>query len=122
MKFLGNAVFFVLAYVVLMIPTYLLPYIGSNSTLSNAASQAAYNQMNPFFWLHAGVLVLLILITWLRGSLVGKKWLTVFPFLAAVFDMVPGLNFIPLIPTVLHLCAIVMGARGDSAAVRVQST
>ena len=64
---------------------------------------------------HLGSMLVLIAITWFRGNLVDKKWLVVFPILATVFDFVPTLNFIPLVPTVMHLLAIIMGVSAKPA-------
>ena len=109
MKILGNAAIFVLIYIVFMIPTYLLPYLGSNSSIVNTAGVATGSGINPAAWAHVASMLILVVITWFRGSLVDKKWLIVFPILAMAFDFLPGLSFIPFIPTVLHIVAIVMG-------------
>ena len=116
MKVLGNVAMFVLLYIVFMIPTYVLPYLGSNSSVLNTAGQASGAGMNPLLWLHLGALIALIVITFFRGTLVDKKWLVIFPILATVFDLVPVLSFIPLVPTVMHLCAIIMGVASQKAA------
>lgn len=117
MKFLGNAVVFVILYVLFMLFTYYLPYLGSNSAVVGALGAATDVGVNPAFWLHLGALVVLIVITWFRGVLVDKKWLIIFPILATVFDLAPTLNLIPLIPTVMHLLAIILGVAGTKAAV-----
>lgn len=119
MKFLGNAVLFVVLYILFMLPTYYLPYIGSNSSVVNALGAAADAGVNPAFWPHLGSLIVLIVITWFRGVFIDKKWLIIFPILAAVFDLMPGLSSIPLIPTVMHLLAIVLGVAVAKAAVGV---
>lgn len=106
-----NVFVFVLGYVTLMIPTYVLPWLGSNSAVFNAVGVAVGHGLTPQWWAHAWCLVMLILMTWLRGSLINKKYLPVFPFLATVFDLTPGLSMIPLIPTVLHLAAIILGVQ-----------
>lgn len=108
-----NTLVFVFAYVTLMIPTYVLPWLGSNSSVMNAVGAAIGHGMTPQWWTHAWCLVMLILMAWLRGDFVGKKYLPVFPFLAAAFDLTPGLSMIPLIPTVLHLAAIIIGVMGS---------
>ena len=41
----------------------------------------------------------------------------VVPILATVFDLVPGLSAIPLVPTVMHLLAIILGVVGVKATV-----
>lgn len=108
-----NTLVFVVAYVTLMIPTYLLPWLGSNSAVLNVVGAAIGHGMTPQWWAHAWCLVMLILMAWMRGDFIGKKYLPVFPFLAAVFDLTPGLSMIPLIPTALHLAAIIIGVRGS---------
>ncbi len=118
MKFLGNAVVFVIVYVLFMLPTYFLPYFGSNSAVIGALGQVADAGINPAFWLHLGALVVLIVITWFRGVLIDKKWLIIFPILATVFDLVPVLSVIPFVPTVMHLLAIILGVAGAKAVVQ----
>ena len=116
-KFLGNAVVFVILYVLFMLPTYYLPYVGSNSAVVGALGQvgaAGANMsplagVNPAFWLHLGSLVILMVIAWFRGAVVDKPWLIIFPIVAAIFDLAPTLNLIPLVPTVMHLLAIILG-------------
>jgi hypothetical protein len=49
-------------------------------------------------------------------------WLVIFPILAAVFDLFPGLSAIPLIPTVMHLLAIILGVVGATAIERSTHT
>jgi len=117
MKFLGNAVVFVILYVLFMLPTYYLPYLGSSSAVVGTIGAAADAGINPAFWLHLGSLIALVVIAWFRGVFVDKKWLIIFPILAIVFDLVPILNWIPLIPTVMHLLAIILGVVGAKATV-----
>ena len=116
MKFLGNAVVFVVLYVLFMIPTYVLPYLGSNSAVFAGALAAADRGINPAFWAHLAALIALIVFTWFRGALVDRKWLLIFPVLAAVFDLTPGLSVIPLVPTVMHLLAIILAVTVKEAA------
>ncbi len=61
------------------------------------------------FYLHLIFLAGLIALSYLRGREIGKGWLVIFPVLAAVFDMAPMLNLIPLVPTVMHVLAIILG-------------
>lgn len=116
MKFLGNAVVFVILYLLFMLPTYYLPYLGSNSAVVGAVGATAEAGITPAFWLHLGALIVLCVVTWFRGVLVDKKWLIIFPVLATVFDLAPGLSLIPLIPTVMHLLAIILGVVGVKTA------
>jgi len=113
-NFFGHPIAFVIVYIIFMIPTYFLPYLGSNSAVLGATAAAAGNGINPAFWWHLIALVVLIGITATRGTVIGKKWIQIFPILAAVFDLVPGLSLIPLVPTVMHLCAIIIGVKGPN--------
>ncbi len=114
-KALGNTVVFVVLYILFMIPTYVLPYLGSNSSLINAAGAASGVGMNPAFWIHLLSLLVLVALAWFRGANIGKTWLIIFPILALTFDLIPGLSSIPLIPTIMHLLAIILGAVGVNA-------
>jgi len=109
MKFLGNGVVFCALYIVFLIPTYVLPYFGSNSTLIAGTAAGSDIGVLPQTVLHLAALFALVLITWFRSLLVAKQWLVILPILAAIFDMTPGLSSIPLAPTVLHLFAIIKG-------------
>ena len=115
-----NAIFrgalgFVVGYLVFMLPTYVLPYLGSNSAILGAVGVAVGRGFTPQFWLHAWCLGMLVLVTSIRGRYIGKGWVVIFPVLAGFFDLVPVLNLIPLVPTVMHLLALVLGAMGSAA-------
>lgn len=108
-KLLANGPTYVIIYVLFMIPTYLLPYMGSNSAALSGLGVAAGAGFYPLFWLHLACLIVLCILAFLRGSLINKTWIVVLPFIALVFDLSPGLNIIPLVPTVMHILAIVLG-------------
>lgn len=113
-KLFSNTVVFVLAYILLMLPTYYLPYVGSNSAILAGLGAATGMGLSPQFWMHLTCLYLLVVITWLRGCQIAKQWIAVFPVIASVFDMVPGVNLVPLVPTAMHICALIFGARGSA--------
>jgi hypothetical protein len=102
------ATFFV-AYVVLAIPTYLLPYYGSNSAVLNGTGVALGVGALPQYWLHLTFLYVLTALAWVRGGLIGRSWLPVFPALAGIFDLTPGLNWFPLIPSAFHVTTLIIG-------------
>lgn len=117
-RILGAGPSYVGLYILFMLPTYILPYLGSNSLVANATLAAADsaagggNGFNLLLLVHLLCLGVLGLLAWIRGSLVGKVWIVTFPVIAAIFDIVPGLSLIPLVPTVMHICAIVTGVSG----------
>lgn len=100
---------FVLGYFAFMVPTYVLPYLGSNSTLLGVASLAFGFGPSPMWWLHVWALATLCLMSWTRGAVVGRGWLPILPIIAAFFDMTPGLTAVPLVPSVMHILAIILG-------------
>ncbi len=90
-------------YILFMLPTYFLPYIVSNPYIIG---------LDPGFWFHLGSLIMLVILTWHRGPVISKGWLVIFPLLAIVFYLMPLINNILIIPTVMHLRAIILGVVG----------
>ncbi len=112
-----SALLFFILYAIFLVPTYLLPYAGSNSSVLNALGAAAGIGLTPQFWAHVACLFVLISVTWLRGCATRRPWIAVFPAIAALFDLAPGLSLIPLLPTAMHVGALVLGARGSNGQV-----
>ena len=109
---LRNSFAFVAFYLIFLIPTYLLPYLGSNSGLSKVlkTESITHTDINPFFWLHVTCLAVLIILAVMRSLLIkDRSWLPILTLLAAVFDITPALNFIPLVPTIFHIATILCG-------------
>ena len=110
----ANGASYITLYIIGMVPTYFLPYLGSNSFLaqginSDYSRATGHSGIFIYFLMHLGCLAALAMLAKFRGDLVGKRWIVVFPILAAVFDFVPGLSLIPMIPTFMHLLAIIIG-------------
>lgn len=106
-----HAVVFIGVYLFFMLLTYYLPYVGSNSS-TVTAFHAMAGSVNKALWAHLLSLGVLIAITWYRGSVIGKTWIMIFPIIATMFDLLPVLSWIPLIPTFMHIAAMIMGVRG----------
>lgn len=111
-RVLSSTVGFLVSYLALMIPTYLLPYAGSNSSIINGMAALFGRGPTPQWWMHFWCLVMLVLVAHVRGQLVQKTFLLAFPILALVFDLTPGLSAIPFVPTLMHLLCIILGAMG----------
>lgn len=109
-----SALLFFILYAIFLVPTYLLPYAGSNSSVVNALGAAAGIGLTPQFWAHVACLFVLISMTWLRGCATSRQWIVVFPAIATLFDLTPGLSLIPFLPTVMHVLTLVIGVRGSS--------
>ena len=123
-----KTVLYVLLYLMFLVPTYALPYAGSNAYMTvlsgletlretglppDEAIAGMFGVAAGAFLAHLGCLLALFLLVL---ALVPGKWVAVFPVIAATFDMVPFLNWIPLVPTAMHLLALVLGAKGISEA------
>ncbi len=106
-KTLAKGSSFLGLYIAVAAPTYILPYFGSNSIVIGAATAGA---TLPQFLVHLACLIALCVFARIRGQIIGKGWLISMPILAAIFDMVPLLNWIPLVPTAFHAVALVVGA------------
>ncbi len=109
LKALANPVFFAVLYLAFMVPTYILPWLGSNSAILNSTGMAMGLGPNPGFWIHAACLMVLIILAFMRGIVIGHGWLVILPVVAAVFDLVPGMNWVPMIPTLAHVVCVVLG-------------
>ncbi len=105
----GNGAFFFMAYLVTMIPTYILVYFGSNSAVINGLGRIAGGGLPVQFWWHLTCYAILIFLAFTRGVRIARGWLITLPIVAMVFDFIPGLNLIPLVPTVLNLTALFIG-------------
>lgn len=114
MKLFSSSFAFVISYILLMIPTYVLPYFGSNSSIANSISHSAGLGFLPQWWIHVWFLSTLVLISWIRGKWTDKSSIPAFSIAAGLFDILPLLNFIPLIPTIFHLIAIFIGANNKN--------
>jgi uncharacterized membrane protein (GlpM family) len=103
-----NALFFV-GYLLTMIPTYILPYFGSNSVVLNGIGKVAGGGMPVQFWWHLTCYAVLMFLAYARGIQIARGWLITLPLVAMVFEFMPGLNYIPLVPTVINLAALFIG-------------
>jgi hypothetical protein len=95
-----------LAMLVSFIPTYILPYYGSNSSLLNAAALALVGNLLITFWLHLFVYGFATLLMWFSHRGISKLWV-IAPVFAAILDLTPGLSSLPFLPTLLMVISLV---------------
>ena len=94
---------FFIGYLIALLPTYVLPYLGSNSFwLADSSTSTA-------FWLHFTAIYAMVILAWMRGVAIGRNWLPALPAIAGLFEFVPGLNWVPLVPTAFHVTTLIMG-------------
>lgn len=113
-ELITNPIVFFILYLLFVVPTYILPYFGSNSLVVNGAV-AASGGSNPFFWIHVLCFACLIVITWWRGYVADSGWIAIFPVFAGIFDLVPGFTWFFLLPTLMHVLAVVFGVKQKAA-------
>lgn len=103
---------FVVFYLIPMIITYVCSWMGSTS--------ATTAHFNPNYWaifsIHIACYVVMI-ISCLKYT--KEKWISIFPILAIVFDMIPIINFIPFIPTILNLIGIITGVKNIKPSITI---
>ena len=113
----------VILFILLLVPIYVLPWVsvGSSAVAAMAATdapigevdeQAAFHDIVDFmkFWIAEGicyVLLLAVTLVFARGA----RWTAALIAFAAAFDLLPILDFIPFVPTVMFILAFVFMAK-----------
>lgn len=109
---------FVILYLIVMLFTYLWRAVvvggafDSNTTVEDVKNVAAVVNWLLFF-----NYVILALIANSRGKKIEKRYLVAFPVIGCFFDMI--LTFIPLVPTIMNILALVMGLSDGKQEVKV---
>lgn len=107
-------VLFVIFYLIPLIITYITSYLGSAS-LINAKFNPHFTKL---FIIHISCYI--VIITSCLKFTKDKK-ICIFPIIAAAFDFIPIINFIPLIPTILNLSGIIIGTINIGKNIHVES-
>jgi OFA family oxalate/formate antiporter-like MFS transporter len=102
-KLLASPVLFVVLYLVFMVPLYIVPWLTPSGMAAGLVS-------NPVFWIPIVCWLALIILAFMRGVTVGYGWLVALAIIGAFFDLVPGMNWLPMVPTVANLVCLVCGA------------
>lgn len=110
---------FLVIYLIAMAPTYVWRWIfaagavGASLEGSQASMDALDSMSIATYVLLAVSYAIMIFVAHRRGSANERKYLVAFPAVGAFFDIVLG--FIPFVPTVFNVLAIVFGAMGKPA-------
>ncbi len=95
---------------VIFVTLYLIPLVITYITSSMGSASLVNAKLNPnfmtLFTIHISCYAVMIL-SCLKFT--KDKKICVFPIIAAAFDFIPIINFIPLIPTILNLSGIIIG-------------
>lgn len=109
---------FVILYLIVMLFTYLwrAAVVGgamdSSTTIEDVKNIGAIANWLLFF-----NYVILALIANSRGKKIEKRYLVAFPVIGGFFDLILG--FIPLVPTIMNILALVMGLSDGKQEVKV---
>lgn len=116
-----STVWFVLSYIVLTIFTYCARLFFAAGSMATIAAKTAPND-NPFVAIGGGfggalfgmivTYLLMILVAYFRGKAIEKKYITIFPVIAGLFDIV--LVFIPFVPTIMNILTLILGCINDN--------
>ena len=111
---------FLVVYLLFMAPTYIWRWIfaagamGAALDRSGASMDAVDSMAIATYVLLAISYAVMIFVAYRRGIANERKYLVAFPAVGAFFDIVLG--FIPFVPTVFNILAIVFGAMGKPSA------
>nr|DAL93415.1 MAG TPA: hypothetical protein [Caudoviricetes sp.] len=109
---------FVILYLIVMMFTYIWRAAAVGSALDASTSPQDVADVGAVAnWLLFFNYVLLLVIAYYRGKKIDKKYLVAFPVIGGFFDII--LAFIPLIPTVMNILALVMGLSDSKQNVKV---
>jgi chromate transport protein ChrA len=97
---------FLVVYLLFMAPTYIWRWVFAAGAMSG---ESVDDMASATYVLLAISYAVMIYVTYRRGIENQQKHLVAFPAVGAFFDIVLG--FIPFVPTVLNILALVLGAK-----------
>lgn len=96
---------FFYAYAALIVPSYVLPWIGSNSMMAAIFSESARSG----FGFHALTLLGAVGLSFFRGWQIKKPHLGLIALTALACDFLPLINLIPFLPSLFHGITLLLG-------------
>ena len=104
---------FLAVFLIPFVLTYIVGWLSTFMGMGVGSMGAAWLLTKAFLVV---LYVCMIAASLLRGVANGSKWAVVFPIAAGIFDIVPPLSLVPLVPTVLNIIALIMGVRAGKTA------
>jgi hypothetical protein len=95
---------FLIIYLIVMILTYLWRFAFIGAEIDGGDIDSMGNVMNGLLLFSY---VVMAYVAYKRGKAIGKGYLTAFPIVGGVFDLI--LVFVPFVPTVMNIITIVIG-------------
>ena len=111
---------FLFIYIFFMLPTYIWRWIFAAGAVGAAMSEgggadANINSMATATYVLLSIsYVIMIFVSYRRGIANNRKFLIAFPIVGGFFDIVLG--FIPFVPTIFNVLAIVFGSMSRKSA------
>lgn len=107
---------FLIIYLIVMVLTYLWRLVFIGAAIDGGDIDSMVNIMNSLLFFSY---VIMAYVAYKRGKAIGKGYLTAFPIVGGVFDLI--LVFIPFVPTIMNIITIVIGMP-DSKQTETKST
>ncbi len=117
---------FLFIYLIFMLPTYVWRWIFAAGAIGAAmddskSSDAAISAMGTTTYVLLAIsYAVMMYAAYRRGSANNRKFLIAFPAVGGVFDIVLG--FIPFVPTIFNILAIVFGSMSKAKAEEVEES
>lgn len=109
---------YVILYLIVMLFTYIWRMVIAGGAVDSGTTVEDFKNMASVVnWLLFFNYIVLALIANSRGKKIGKRYLVALPIIGCFFDMV--LIFIPLVPTIMNILALVMGLSDGKQEVKV---
>jgi hypothetical protein len=102
------ALFFV-AYIVMLLPTYALQIMGLDPSLVTAGLTGRESEWNSLMIPYVTFFALVLVVTWLRGQALQRRWLIALPSAAWVLSLFPLTGWEFAAPIVVHCITVVVG-------------
>lgn len=115
-----NGVIYSLTYLFFTFLTYLWRFSIFSTTMSKDNPDLINNMVGTVTLILLINYIILILVAYCRGKAIDKKYIVIFPVIAGLFDVV--LAFIPLVPTIMNITALITGVSGNKVVYVVQQS
>ena len=115
-----NGVIYSLTYLFFTFLTYLWRFSIFSTTMSKDNPDLINNMVGTVTLIFLINSIILILVAYCRGKAIDKKYIVIFPVIAGLFDVV--LAFIPLVPTIMNITALITGVSGNKVVYVVQQS
>lgn len=102
-----NGINYALSYLFFTFLTYMWRLSVFSVAMNKNVDSNIEGMASAAIWVLLINYVILVLIAYYRGKAIDKKYIIIFPIIAGLFDVI--LVFIPLVPTIMNITALITG-------------